>query len=386
MPMCLRRLALLALPIVAALLLVAPDALAQSGVDPDLLQGTQQPAPEAGAGAADGPVGGQVPGNTLGNDSDSEMWRAIREGTFGTVTIPDRNAARLIQSEGENWRVVRNGAVSYYGVWGMLGMIGLLALFFLVRGRIMIHAGKDGRTITRFDFVERMAHWLLAVSFIILALTGLNLLYGRYVLLPLIGPALFGDLTIAGKYVHNYLSFAFMVGLAAILVLWIGRNLPTLVDLKWLMKLGGLFSRQGHASAYKFNAGQKILYWLVLLMGISVSLSGLALLFPFQMPLFGKTFAVINVFGTDLPTQLSVLQEMQLAQVWHAIVGLAMIAVIIGHIYIGTIGMQGAFAAMGSGQVDLNWAREHHDLWLEDRLGRRGDDAVHGDRRAHPAE
>lgn len=375
-----RRLALLALPLLALMLVaLAGHVAAQSGVDPAMSQQAQGTAPSEA-------VGGEVPGNSLGSTSDSEMWRAIREGTFGTVSIPDKKLGRLIQSEGENWRVVRNGEVSYYGVWGLLGMIGLLALFFLIRGRIMINEGKDGRTITRFGFVERMAHWLLAVSFILLALTGLNILYGRYVILPVLGYEIFGTLTSWGKYVHNYISFAFMVGLALILVLWIGRNIPTLTDLKWLAKAGGLFSRHGHASAHKFNAGQKILYWLVLLLGVSVSLSGLALMFPFQFPLFAKTFGVINVFGADLPTQLSVVQEMQLSQVWHAIVGLVMMAVILGHIYIGTIGMQGAFDAMGSGEVDLNWAREHHDLWVEDKLSRRGDDAVHGSPRPHPAE
>ena len=376
----LRRLGFALIPLMALVLVsLAPagGALAQSGVDPDVMQQSQPGDP---AGTAPNAL------DSLGNESDSDMWRAIRQGTFGTVSIPDKKAGQLIQSEGENWRTVRNGAVSYYGVWGLLGMIGLLALFFLIRGRVMIEGGKDGRTLTRFDFTERMMHWMLAVSFIVLALTGLNILYGRYTLLPLIGPEAFGAITNGGKYVHNYISFAFMAALVGILVLWIGRNIPRKVDLKWIVKAGGMFRRGGHASAYKFNAGQKVLYWLVLLLGISVSLSGLALLFPFQMPLFAKTFGVMNTVGFDLPTTLTVTQEMQLAQVWHAIVGLVMTAIIIGHIYIGTIGMQGAFAAMGSGQVDLNWAREHHDLWVEDKLARRGDDAVHGGPRPHPAE
>ena len=375
-----RRLTLTLLPLLAVLVLaLAGPAGAQSGVDPAL---TQDPA------ASGAPAASAL--DTLGTESDSDMWRAIRNGTFGTVSIPDKKAGQLIQSEGENWRVVRNGEVSYYGVWALLGMIGILALFFLIRGRIMIEGGKDGRTITRFDFFERMMHWTIAVSFIVLALTGLNILYGRYVLLPVVGPAIFGAVTDFGKHIHNYVAFAFMVGLVGILVMWIGRNLPTMVDLKWILKAGGLFRRGDHASSYKFNAGQKLLYWAVLILGISVSVSGLALMFPFQFSLFGPTFGFLNNFGFDLPAQMSSVQEMQFAQVWHAIVGMVMIAIIIGHIYIGTIGMQGAFDAMGSGQVDLNWAREHHDLWVEDKLARRGEDAVHGGRapgtRPHPAE
>ncbi len=226
------------------------------------------------------------------------------------------------------------------------------------------------------------------MSFILLGLTGLNILYGKFVLLPVIGPAAFGTLTWWGKHVHNYIAFAFMLGLVMMLVVWVGDNMPSRVDVKWLLKGGGLFSSRHHASAYKFNAGQKMLFWLVMLAGFSVCLSGVALLFPFQLHLFSKTFAFLNNFGLDLPTDLNVLQEMQLAQVWHAVVALVMVAFVLAHIYIGTIGMQGAFAAMGSGQVDLNWAREHHDLWVEQKLSRRGDDAVHGgpSPRPQPAE
>jgi formate dehydrogenase subunit gamma len=322
---------------------------------------------------------GQVPGGTLGGASSSDMWRAVREGRSGTVSLPSGQAGVLIQSEGDNWRAIRNGPLSTYGVWVLLGMIALLALFFLIRGRIRIEAGPSGHRIQRFNGVERFAHWLTATTFVVLALTGLNMLYGRYVLLPLLGPEIFAALTLGGKYAHNYLAFGFMIGLVMLFVLWVWANLPNHHDVVWLLKGGGMLKRGVHVSARKFNAGQKILFWLVILGGVSVSLSGIMLLFPFELSMFGETFAWINwAFRTDYPTQLTAMQEMQYAQIWHAIVGLVLTAIIIGHIYIGTIGMEGAFDAMGSGEVDENWAREHHDLWvrqLEERraLGQ-GDD------------
>lgn len=322
-----------------------------------------------------GPVAGQVPGNALGGASDSDMWRAVREGVRGRVTIPDKQAGQLVQSEGDNWRAARNGPVSTYGVWLMLGMIGLLALFFLLRGRIRIESGRAGITITRFNLIERTGHWLLAVSFIVLALTGLNILYGRYFLLPVVGPEIFGTLTLWGKYLHNYIAFAFMVGLVLVFVMWVANNLPSRNDLVWLAKGGGMFSRGTHVHARKFNAGQKVIFWLVILGGVSISLSGLSLMFPYELPMFAKTFAFLNVFGLDLPTDLTLLQEMQLSQLWHAIMGLLLVALIIAHIYLGTIGMEGAFDAMRDGEVDINWAREHHDLWVEEvreREARRG--------------
>jgi len=315
---------------------------------------------------------GRVPGEALGSTSDTEFWRALRQGDPGTVSAPNAAGGVLIQSEGDNWRAIRNGPLSTYGVWGLLGIIALLALFFLIRGRVRIEHGRSGEYVTRFNAIDRFTHWLTAFCFVILALTGLNMLYGRYVLLPVIGAEAFALLTRAGKYAHDYLAFGFMLGLVLMFVLWIVHNFPNRHDFVWLAKGGGMFKRGVHPPAKKFNAGQKIIFWLVILGGISVSLSGIMLLFPFRLSMFGETFAWVNwLFGTEYPTALTPLQEMQLAQVWHAIMGLFLTIVIIAHIYIGTIGMEGAFDAMGSGKVDRNWAREHHRLWVED-LEKRG--------------
>jgi formate dehydrogenase subunit gamma len=315
---------------------------------------------------------GQVPGDALGNSSDAEFWRAIRRGERFTTSLPDNQGGLLIQSEGDNWRAFRNGPLSTYGVWALLGVIALLALYFVIRGRIRIEHGWSGRRILRFNFIERFAHWLTATCFVVLALTGLNMLYGRYALRPLIGPELFSMLMLGGKYAHNFLAFGFMVGLVLMIVLWIWQNFPNRYDFVWLAKGGGMLTKGTHPPAKKFNAGQKLVFWLVVLGGISVSLSGLMLMFPLEFEAFGPTFGWINwAFGTEWPTTLAPIQEMQLAQLWHAIMGLFLTVLIIAHIYIGTIGMEGAFAAMGSGEVDENWAREHHSVWVRD-LERKG--------------
>ncbi|MGE0630688.1 MAG: formate dehydrogenase subunit gamma, partial [Hyphomicrobiaceae bacterium] len=156
-------------------------------------------------------------------------------------------------------------------------------------------------------------------------------------------------------------------------VMWVVHNLPGWRDIVWLLRGGGMFAKGSHPPAWKFNAGQKILFWLVMLGGLSISLSGISLMFPFQAPMFAKTFAVLNVFGLALPTSLSPVQEMQYATTWHGIVALFLIVVIIAHIYIGTLGMEGAFSAMGTGEVDVNWAKEHHSLWAEQVLSGRQD-------------
>ena len=312
---------------------------------------------------------GAVPGESLGATSDSEFWRALRKGEVGGVSIPDKMAGILIQSEGENWRAIRNGPLSTYGGWAMLGIVILLALYFALRGRIKIEAGPSANRIERFNGIERFAHWLMASTFIVLGLSGLNMLYGRYVLLPVLGPDAFATLSLWGKFAHIYLAFGFMLGVALSFLLWAGQNFPNKHDLIWLAKLGGLFSKHSHPPAKKFNAGQKILFWVVILGGVSISLSGIALMFPFETKMFDATFKVLNGIGFNLPAEVTAMQEQQLSQLWHGIVGLVLIVIIIAHIYIGTMGMEGAFDAMGSGEVDENWAREHHSVWVAENQG-----------------
>ncbi len=340
-------------------------AMAQSGTEPPLSQGS--------------PSAGNVPGSALGNASDSEFWRALRHGGQANVSIPDRQAGTVIQSEGDNWRAIRNGPLYVYGGIVILGFLALVGLFFGVRGRIHIGAGTCGRTVERFNALERFTHWMTATSFIVLALTGLNLLFGRDTVLPVLtgilgeagGKSFFGTLTIAGKYAHNYISFAFMLGILMMFVLWVRHNFPNRYDVIWLAKGGGLFGFGGHPPAKKFNAGQKLIFWAVILGGVSISMSGIALMFPFEFSMFAGTFELLNMFGVNLPTEFTPMAEMQLSQLWHSIVALVLIGIIIGHIYIGTLGMEGAFDAMGTGQVDENWAGEHHSVWLAELQGDR---------------
>ena len=318
----------------------------------------------------------RLPATVVPQQSDSKVWRDIRFGVVGTVSIPDKQAGLLIQAGGVNYLSFRNVSVRTWGARGIALVLALLVVFFAVRGRIRVEAGLSDRTVERFNFLERFAHWLTAGSFIILALTGLNMLYGRQVLIPVFGLDAFAAFTLAGKYAHAYLGFAFMAGIILILLLWVRDNLPDRTDLAWIAGGGGLLVKGSHPPARKFNFGQKVIFWIVVIGGASISLSGLSLLFPFDFALFADSFAFVNLFGFSLPTELTMLEEMQLSQVWHGVVGLILTIIIIAHIYIGSIGMEGAFAAMGSGQVDENWAREHHSLWLAEAAG---EDAAAGD-------
>lgn len=264
----------------------------------------------------------------------------------GRIDIPDTKASVLVQPAGRTWDYFHEVLLHWGGAIVILGTIALLGLAYLIMGRIRIAEGRSGRKILRFKAFERFSHWLTAVSFVILGLTGLNITFGKIVLLPLIGPEAFSDVSQAAKYVHNFISFAFVAGLILIVVIFFRDNLLEKVDIDWL-KQGGGFIKSRHAPAGRFNFGEKLVYWLSLAAGLVVSVSGFLLLFPF--------------FGTDIA-------QMQLAQVVHAVVAVLFVALILGHIYIGTLGIEGAFEAMGTGEVDLNWAKEHHDLWLAQQL------------------
>jgi formate dehydrogenase subunit gamma len=264
----------------------------------------------------------------------------------GRIDIPDQKAAVLIQPIGRTWDYFHEVLLHWGGAVVILGTIALLGLAYLIVGRVRIAEGRSGKKILRFKAFERFSLWLTAVSFVVLGLTGLNITFGKIVLLPLIGPDTFSSVSQAAKYVHNFTSFSFMAGLVLIMVIFFRDNFFGKVDLEWI-KQGGGFIKNKHASAGRFNLGEKFVYWLSVAGGIAVSLSGLLLLFPF--------------YGTDIA-------EMQLAQVVHAVVATFFVALILAHIYIGTLGMEGAFEAMGTGEVDLNWAKEHHDLWLAQQL------------------
>jgi formate dehydrogenase subunit gamma len=233
-----------------------------------------------------------------------------------------------------------------------LGPAAILLAFYFWKGRIRLESGWAGTTVPRFNALERTSHWLIAVSFILLALSGLVVTLGRFLLIPLIGHPAFTALSQASKYAHNFLSVPFVLGVLLIGIPWLRDNLPEKADYEWLRQGGGMLSGgKVHPEAGRFNAGQKGIFWVVVLGGLVMAVTGYLLMLPFSYTGIGG---------------------MQVAHAIHAVLAGLMIAVIIAHIYIGTVGMEGAFSAMGSGQVDENWAREHHSRWYQRLKAREG--------------
>ncbi len=277
-----------------------------------------------------------------------QLYNAPDGAIAGRVSIPDGKLGVLVQPEGREWREFRTHTLRIVAGVLVLGVTALLAVFYLIRGTIRIRGGRSGRLVPRFDGFDRFTHWTTAVSFLILAVTGLIVTFGRPLLIPLLGHPAFTTLAEASKTLHNFFSVPFVVGLVLIFILWIRDNIPERADLVWLKTMGGLLSKQGeHAEAGRFNAGQKGIFWAVVLGGLGLAVTGFLLMVP---------FALTGIAG------------MQIIHIVHGVLAALLVAVIIAHIYIGTIGMEGAFDAMGRGVVDENWARDHHRRWYEEQV------------------
>ena len=290
--------------------------------------------------------------------NNAPMWRQVGAGATGYSSLPTPEAGNLIQpfvqypgsrltNAGDAWRQVRNNWIIPYGGAALLIVLGAIAVFYWRKGSMALHGAETGRKIERFTPLERSAHWANAITFCILAVSGLVMAFGKFVILPVIGATLFGWLSFALKNAHNFAGPVFAVSLVVVIVTFVRDNLPRPEDMRWLMTAGGMFGGKEVAS-HRFNAGEKVLFWAgVFLLGLVVVVSGL-------------------VLDKLLPSMVYERGTMQIAHMVHAVATVLMMAMFLGHIYMGTIGMQGAYKAMRTGYVDETWAKEHHELWLDD--------------------
>ena len=292
--------------------------------------------------------------------NNAPVWRAVRDSGLqpGITSLPGKEMGVLVQpfvqypgsrltTAGEAWRQVRNQWIIPYGGALMLIAVLAMALFYWRVGPMGGHEADTGRTIERFTYFERAAHWSVAITFVILAISGIVLAFGKFILLPVLGATLFGWLSYALKTAHNFAGPVFAVALVILAFTFIRDNLPRAHDIGWLAKGGGLFSGE-HVASGKFNAGEKFVFWGgVIFLGVIVTASGLVL--NLLVPGLGDTRG-----------------QMQVAHMVHAVASVLMMAMFIGHIYMGMWGVKGALQAMRTGHVDEAWAKEHHELWLDD--------------------
>jgi formate dehydrogenase subunit gamma len=288
--------------------------------------------------------------------NNAPVWREIRSGDPAYTSIKGQEVNVLIQptmklpgqpalTGGEAWRLFRNGVITPIGGWLLAAVVVLIGAFYAWKGPVKLHGKPTGRLIERFTPLQRYAHWVMGISFVILAVTGIVILLGKYVLLPVIGYTLFAWLTNLSKNLHNFVGPVFALSLVVFILTYIKDNIPRSYDAGWFASAGGMFGGK-HVPSGKFNAGEKGWFWVgVVVLSLAVSVTGLILNFPN----FDQVRAV-----------------MIQANIIHAIAALAVMILSLGHIYMGTIGVEGAYQSMRFGYVDETWAKEHHQLWYED--------------------
>lgn len=275
-----------------------------------------------------------------------DLWRAVRQRNTditGTSQIKSLGAETLINTSGQEWRLFRMEKLIPIGIMLLAGVLLSLLIFKLLHGGMKLRGGRTGIKISRFSRFQRIVHWSVALLFLLLSITGLILTFGRSGLIPIIGNEAFSYLAIIAKRTHDFTGPAFAIALLVMLFTFMKGNFAKLIDIKWILKAGGLFGH--HVSAGRYNAGEKIWYWIVMMAGILIIGSGLILDFP--------------IFGQDRSI-------MELSHRIHAIAALGLLAISFGHIYMGTIGVEGSYETMKTGYCDKNWAKEHHDLWLKE--------------------
>ncbi|HSO20246.1 MAG TPA: formate dehydrogenase subunit gamma [Desulfosarcina sp.] len=286
-----------------------------------------------------------------GANPRSDTWRAVRQGVAGTTSVDSEAHEVLIQTEGQLWRRLRNGPLASIGPWVLAGVLAAIALFFVIAGRDRLEEPRTGEMIPRYSLAERLLHWTTAVLFVVLALTGLSMLFGRAALIPVFGQGAFAGYMQVAMYVHNVSGPLFLACLLVEFVAWVRHNIPKRMDLRWFRNLGGMVGKGPRPHAEKVNGGEKAWFWLMVLAGIGVGITGVLLDFP----IWGQTR-----------------QTLQIAHIVHASVAILFVAASFGHIYIGTIGTEGTFEGMWRGRVDAAWAKQHQDLWYEKMTGREG--------------
>jgi len=286
--------------------------------------------------------------NQPGNNAP--VWGQVRkESQEHYTSIKGREAGVLVQSYGNTWRQIRNGPITFYGGWLVVLVTLALAAFYFAKGPLKLHGKPTGRMVERFTLAERWAHWATAISFCVLAVTGLTTLFGKYVLLPVIGYTLFSWVSALAKNLHNFVAPLFIVSLLVFIVMFVKDNVYQKGDIGWLAKAWGMFVRGAHVPSWRFNMGEKVYFWAgVVALCLALSVTGLILLFP--------NFDQVRA-------------TMQLASIVHAVAAMLMIAFALGHIYVGTIGVEGAYRNMADGVTDEAWAKEHHELWFNEIRG-----------------
>jgi formate dehydrogenase subunit gamma len=284
---------------------------------------------------------------TENTNPHANFWRAVRDGVSGYTAVEGQERGVLIQNGGQTWREIRNGLVAGISPWVLAVVFFAIGLFFIVKGKDKLEERPSGERIRRWSLAERVLHWVTATLFVLLAITGFSLLFGRRVLMPVFGLSAFAGYAQFAKTIHNYTGPFFFAGILLEIIAWVRYNIPKRMDFVWFKSLGGMVGRGPRPHAERINGGEKAWFWIMATIGVAVCIAGLVMDFPN----FGQTRLT-----------------MQIANIVHASLATLFLAASFGHIYIGTLGAEGTFEGMWQGHVSAEWAKQHQDLWYAENM------------------
>ena len=272
----------------------------------------------------------------------SELWRQARQANEGVTAVQGPGANVFMIDSAETFRQVRMGPVSFYlPIFLGFMVLAMVGLHFYTGGGEK-PGNPSGRRLPAWSLFDRVLHWYVAGLFLILAITGLSLLFGRAVLIPLLGPEGFAAWARASKFLHDWGGVAFVAGIAVMSVAWLHHNKFTMVDVRWLLK-GGAFGK--HLPAGRYNGGQKIWFLVNVLAGVVVCATGIMLVLP-------GIFENRELFQINL--------------IVHAVVAIVWLGISFAHIYMATIGAPGSVDITTKGHVSSEWAKLHRPLWYDE--------------------
>jgi formate dehydrogenase subunit gamma len=221
----------------------------------------------------------------------------------------------------------------YQHVGYVIGLA-LLAIALLAALHLRVHGRHDQRPQGPHDAIrwwtlgERIVHWLFVLSFLVLLVSGLQLYLAG-----------FGLPTPLTRFMRRWhVGEPFMVGGALLFVLWFRDALPRRYDLRWLAHFGGYLGHAGLLPAGRFNAGQKLWFWLEALGGIAMAVTGWELQHHFTR------------FDDGFLTLLAA--HLGAAAVFVVVLGI--------HFYLAVIAVRGALGGMVHGSIGRQGALRYH--------------------------
>ena len=270
--------------------------------------------------------------------ADSQIWGRMIISNI--LEYGKENSSTL----GPLFTSLQSGSLRMIFLGILLGVPCVFLVHYLIWGpKVFSHAGKK---IYIFSFFKRVVHWVSALAFMVLVPTGVMIVFGKY----------FGGGTPVeiARHLHGMATIFFLISVIPMFLFWVTEMLPTFDDIKWMFILGGYLSKEKQEiPAGKFNAGQKMWFWLATAGGVVMIATGAA------MFLQDFDYGIAKVFG------LSQIDLLRAAAIIHSVLALPIIAFFFAHVYMSLFAIKGAIQSMITGYKEEDEVRFLHSSFYK---------------------